>query len=177
MTETSPVSTQTLPGDTLEHQTATVGRAHPHVEIRIADPTTGETLDRGVPGEFCTRGYSVMTGYWNDAERTADSDRRRRVDAHRRSGGDGRRRLRRDRRADQGHGDPRRREHLPPRDRGVPLHASRRGGRPGDRCSRPQVRRGAGRLDQAAPGRGDHRRDGAGLLPRARSPTSRCRAT
>ncbi len=71
MTETSPVSTQTVTGDTLEHQTATVGRAHPHVEIRIADPDTGETLERTVPGEFCTRGYSVMTGYWNDPERTA----------------------------------------------------------------------------------------------------------
>ncbi len=71
MTETSPVSTQTLPDDSLEHRTATVGRVHPHVEIRIADPDTGLTLDRGEPGEFCTRGYSVMTGYWNDADRTA----------------------------------------------------------------------------------------------------------
>jgi fatty-acyl-CoA synthase len=71
MTETSPVSTQTVPGDTLEHQTATVGRVHPHVEIRIADPDTGATLERGIPGEFCTRGYSVMAGYWNDPERTA----------------------------------------------------------------------------------------------------------
>jgi fatty-acyl-CoA synthase len=71
MTETSPVSTQTLRGDTLEHQTATVGRAHPHVEIRIADPATGQTIGRGETGEFCTRGYSVMTGYWNDPERTA----------------------------------------------------------------------------------------------------------
>ena len=71
MTETSPVSTQTLRGDTLEHQTATVGRAHPHVEIRIADQSTGHTLERGEAGEFCTRGYSVMTGYWNDPERTA----------------------------------------------------------------------------------------------------------
>ncbi len=71
MTETSPVSTQTLPGDTLDHQTATVGRVHPHVEIRIADPDTGTTLERNTPGEFCTRGYSVMTGYWNDADRTA----------------------------------------------------------------------------------------------------------
>ncbi len=71
MTETSPVSTQTVPGDTLEHQTATVGRAHPHVEIRIADPETGATVDRKVPGEFCTRGYSVMTGYWNDPDKTA----------------------------------------------------------------------------------------------------------
>ena len=73
MTETSPVSTQTLPGDSLHHQTATVGRAHPHVEIRVADPETGATLPRGTPGEFCTRGYSVMTGYWNDPDRTAEA--------------------------------------------------------------------------------------------------------
>ena len=73
MTETSPVSTQTLPEDSLHHRTATVGRAHPHVEIRVADPESGETLPRGATGEFCTRGYSVMTGYWNDAERTADA--------------------------------------------------------------------------------------------------------
>jgi fatty-acyl-CoA synthase len=73
MTETSPVSTQTLPDDSLHHRTATVGRAHPHVEIRIADPATGETLERGATGEFCTRGYSVMSGYWNDVERTAEA--------------------------------------------------------------------------------------------------------
>jgi fatty-acyl-CoA synthase len=71
MTETSPVSTQTLPGDSLHHRTETVGAAHPHVEIRIADPERGSTLGRGEPGEFCTRGYSVMTGYWNEPERTA----------------------------------------------------------------------------------------------------------
>ena len=71
MTETSPVSTQTLPGDSLHHRTETVGAAHPHVEIRIADPESGTTLGRGEPGEFCTRGYSVMTGYWSDPERTA----------------------------------------------------------------------------------------------------------
>ncbi len=71
MTETSPVSTQTLPDDSIEHRTATVGKVHPHVEIRIADPDTGVTLDRGEPGEFCTRGYSVMTGYWNDPDKTA----------------------------------------------------------------------------------------------------------
>jgi fatty-acyl-CoA synthase len=70
MTETSPVSTQTLPDDSLHHRTATVGRAHPHVEIRIADPETGATLERGEVGEFCTRGYSVMQGYWDDAART-----------------------------------------------------------------------------------------------------------
>jgi fatty-acyl-CoA synthase len=73
MTETSPVSTQTLPDDSLHHRTATVGRAHPHVEIRVADPTTGATLERGATGEFCTRGYSVMTGYWNDDARTAEA--------------------------------------------------------------------------------------------------------
>lgn len=73
MTETSPVSTQTLPDDSLEHRTATVGRVHPHVEIRIADPETNETLPRGATGEFQTRGYSVMRGYWNDDERTAAS--------------------------------------------------------------------------------------------------------
>lgn len=73
MTETSPVSTQTLPGDSLHHRTATVGRAHPHVEIRVADPETGETLPRGTAGEFCTRGYSVMSGYWNDPAKTAEA--------------------------------------------------------------------------------------------------------
>jgi fatty-acyl-CoA synthase len=73
MTETSPVSTQTLPDDSLHHRTATVGRAHPHVEIRVADPTTGATLERGQPGEFCTRGYSVMQGYWNDPAKTAEA--------------------------------------------------------------------------------------------------------
>ena len=73
MTETSPVSTQTLPDDSLHHRTATVGKAHPHVEIRVADPQTGATLPRGETGEFCTRGYSVMTGYWNDAEKTGQA--------------------------------------------------------------------------------------------------------
>ncbi len=71
MTETSPVSTQTLPGDTIEHRTESVGVVHPHVEIRVCDPATGETIDRGETGEFCTRGYSVMQGYWNDPEKTA----------------------------------------------------------------------------------------------------------
>jgi fatty-acyl-CoA synthase len=73
MTETSPVSCQTPIGDTLAHQTQTVGVAHPHVEVRIADPATGETLPRGERGEFCTRGYSVMQGYWNEPEKTAGS--------------------------------------------------------------------------------------------------------
>ena len=77
MTETSPVSCQTRVDDDLERRTATIGRAHPHVEIKIVDPETGATVPRGEPGEFCTRGYSVMLGYWEDAERTSqaiDSD-------------------------------------------------------------------------------------------------------
>ncbi|HEY3527897.1 MAG TPA: AMP-binding protein [Nocardioides sp.] len=64
MTETSPVSTQTRTDDDLDRRTATIGRVHPHVEIKIVDPATGETVERGQPGEFCTRGYSVMLGYW-----------------------------------------------------------------------------------------------------------------
>jgi len=73
MTETSPVSCQTRSDDDLERRTATIGRVHPHVEIKIVDPATGETLERGATGEFCTRGYSVMLGYWDDAEKTAEA--------------------------------------------------------------------------------------------------------
>ena len=73
MTETSPVSTQTLADDNIDRRTATVGRAHPHVEIKIVDPDTGQIVPRGRTGEFCTRGYSVMLGYWNDPARTADA--------------------------------------------------------------------------------------------------------
>jgi len=73
MTETSPVSTQTAVDDPLERQVGTVGRVHPHVEVKIVDPATGEVTERGVAGELCTRGYSVMRGYWNDVERTAEA--------------------------------------------------------------------------------------------------------
>lgn len=73
MTETSPVSTQTMTTDSIERRVSTVGRVHPHVEIKIIDPETGETLERGRDGELCTRGYSVMLGYWNDQERTRAS--------------------------------------------------------------------------------------------------------
>ncbi|BBZ64441.1 AMP-binding protein [Mycolicibacterium monacense] len=73
MTETSPVSCQTLIDDDLDRRTATIGRAHPHVEVKIVDPDTGETVERGEPGEFCTRGYSVMLGYWNDPDKTAQA--------------------------------------------------------------------------------------------------------
>jgi len=73
MTETSPVSCQTRSDDDLERRTASIGRAHPHVEIKIVDPATGETVERGEPGEFCTRGYSVMLGYWHDPEKTKEA--------------------------------------------------------------------------------------------------------
>jgi fatty-acyl-CoA synthase len=73
MTETSPVSCQTRSDDDLDRRTSTIGRVHPHVEIKIVDPATGETVERGEPGEFCTRGYSVMLGYWDDPEKTAEA--------------------------------------------------------------------------------------------------------
>ncbi|MGX9790008.1 AMP-binding protein [Mycobacterium sp. MMS18-G62] len=73
MTETSPVSCQTLIDDDLQSRTATVGRVHPHVEIKIVDPDSGLIVKRGEPGEFCTRGYSVMLGYWNDIERSREA--------------------------------------------------------------------------------------------------------
>ena len=73
MTETSPVSCQTLHDDDLDRRTATIGRAHPHIEVKIVDPETGDVVDRGQPGEFCTRGYSVMLGYWENPEKTAEA--------------------------------------------------------------------------------------------------------
>jgi len=73
MTETSPVSCQTRSDDDLDRRTASIGRAAPHVEIKIVDPATGETVERGETGEFCTRGYSVMLGYWNEPEKTAEA--------------------------------------------------------------------------------------------------------
>jgi fatty-acyl-CoA synthase len=73
MTETSPVSTQTRRDDTLVRRVATVGRPAPHVEIKIVDPDTGVTVERGQPGELCTRGYSVMLGYWDEPDRTREA--------------------------------------------------------------------------------------------------------
>jgi fatty-acyl-CoA synthase len=73
MTETSPVSTMTRRGDTLEHRTQTVGRTMPRLESQIIDPGTGEVLERGQIGELCTRGYAVMQGYWNQPEKTAEA--------------------------------------------------------------------------------------------------------
>ena len=73
MTETSPVSTQTSAGDSLDKRVSTVGRVHPHVEVRIVDPETGDTVPRGRAGEFMTRGYSVMLGYWDDEARSTEA--------------------------------------------------------------------------------------------------------
>jgi fatty-acyl-CoA synthase len=72
MTETSPVSTQTGAGDPLEKRVTTVGRVHPHVEVKIVDTDDGAVVPRGATGELCTRGYSVMLSYWDDPEGTAD---------------------------------------------------------------------------------------------------------
>jgi fatty-acyl-CoA synthase len=70
MTETSPVSTQSATDDPLDKRVSTVGRVHPHVEVKIVDPATGEVVRRGMPGELCSRGYIVMRGYWNNDEAT-----------------------------------------------------------------------------------------------------------
>jgi fatty-acyl-CoA synthase len=73
MTETSPVSTQTSPDDPLDKRVGTVGRVHPHVEVKVVDPDSGEIGDFDQPGELCTRGYSVMLGYWNNSDATAEA--------------------------------------------------------------------------------------------------------
>ncbi|MFF2353246.1 AMP-binding protein [Kitasatospora sp. NPDC058115] len=73
MTETSPVSTQTRAEDPLERRVSTVGRVGPHLEVKVADPQSGGTVPRGTPGELCTRGYSVMLGYWDQPDRTAEA--------------------------------------------------------------------------------------------------------
>jgi fatty-acyl-CoA synthase len=71
MTETSPVSAQTRADDDMERRVSTVGRVHPHVEVKVVSPDTGLVLPRGDTGELCTRGYSVMLGYWNDPQQTS----------------------------------------------------------------------------------------------------------
>jgi len=73
MTETSPVSTQTAIDDPINKRVSTVGLVHPHLEVKIIDPENGHVVSRGAPGELCTRGYSVMLGYWRDAEKTAEA--------------------------------------------------------------------------------------------------------
>jgi fatty-acyl-CoA synthase len=71
MTETAPLSTQTSVDDSIDKRVTTVGRVHPHVEVKIVDPATGVTVLRGTPGEQCTRGYGVMLGYWDDPAATS----------------------------------------------------------------------------------------------------------
>jgi fatty-acyl-CoA synthase len=74
MTETSPVSVQTAADDPVAMRVGSVGRVHPHLEVKVIDPGSGETVARGdAAGELCTRGYSVMAGYWEDPERTAEA--------------------------------------------------------------------------------------------------------
>jgi fatty-acyl-CoA synthase len=73
MTETSPVSTMTRMDDDLARRTGTVGRVMPHLEVKVVDPVTGRTVARGEPGELCTRGYSVMLGYWEQPDKTAEA--------------------------------------------------------------------------------------------------------
>jgi fatty-acyl-CoA synthase len=73
MTETSPVSTQTAFDDPVDKRVGSVGRVHPHVEVKVVSPDGGDTVARGEPGELCTRGYSVMAGYWSEPERTAEA--------------------------------------------------------------------------------------------------------
>ncbi len=73
MTETSPVSTQTTADDDMDRRVSTVGRVHPHVEVKIVDPESGRVLPTDTPGELCTRGYSVMLGYWNEPDKTAEA--------------------------------------------------------------------------------------------------------
>ena len=136
----------------LAQRTETVGRTMPHLESRIVDPVTGGVLERGEIGELCTRGYAVMSGYWNQPDKTAEAID---ADGWMHTGDlarmdDGR--LRRDRGPDQGHGDPRRRERLSARNRGIPLHPPRHPGRAGDRRPGREVRRGADGLRHPKPG-------------------------
>lgn len=159
MTETSPVSTQTRADDSVDRRVGTVGRVGPHLEIKVVDPATGETVPRGVVGEFCTRGYSVMAGYWNDPQKTAEV-----IDA------DGWMHT-----GDLAEMDPSgyvriagrikdlvvrgRREHLAAGDRGTPPHASRYCRRSRHRGARRQIRRrahGGGQAEKRRAGT-DHR--------------------
>ena len=138
MTETSPVSFQSGTDDPLERRVSTVGRIHPHVEVKIVD-AEGRIVPRGTAGELCTRGYSVMRGYWDEPERTAEAIDPARWMHTGDLADDRRRGLLQHRRPDQGHGDPRRREHLSARGRGVPLRPPRRARRAVLRRAGPEV--------------------------------------
>lgn len=75
MTETSPVSFQTSIDDPVARRVGTIGHVHPHLEVKVVDPVSGEIVARGQPGELCTRGYSVMLGYWDEPEMTGEAIR------------------------------------------------------------------------------------------------------
>ena len=130
MTETSPVSFQTEPDDSLELRVGTVGRVHPHVQVKIVD-ADGRVVPRGVAGELLDSRLQRDARLLGGARAHAGRDRRGRLDAHRRFGGHRRAGLLQHRRAGEGHDHPRRREYFSARDRGVPLSTSggvRRGG-------------------------------------------------
>ena len=156
MTETSPVSFQTDPDDSLERRVATIGRVQPHLEVKAID-AEGRITARGDPGEFCTRGYSVMLGYGRSGPNSG-GDRLRRLDAHgghrcyRRGG------LRQHSRTDQGHGDSWRRERLSTRGRGVPLYSPQGRRSTGGGSTRRSVGRRALRLDSTRCRRNQQRR-------------------
>ena len=176
MTETSPVSTQCATDDPVERRVSTVGQVLPHIEIKIVD-AEGKAVPRGETGEFCTRGYSVMKGYWNDAEKTAEAideagwmhtgdlatmDEQGYVNIVGRlkdmviRGG----------------------ENVYPREIEEFLYRHPEDpGRPGDRRARPALRRGDLRLDQAARRQDARRPRRSANSARARSPTTRSRAT
>ena len=123
MTETSPVSTQSALDDPLDKRVGTVGRVHPHVEVKVVDPETDAIVERGGSGELCTRGYSVMLGYWNN-----DAATRAAIDAARWMHTGDLATMDEDGYVNivgphQGHDHSRRGEHLPARGRGISLHA------------------------------------------------------
>ena len=178
MTETSPVSTQTRPTTTWSAGCRPSAGCTRTSRSRSSTRRPAWCCRAARPGELCTRGYSVMLGYWDEPEKTAEA-----IDAARwmHTGDlavmdDGR--LPEHRRPDQGHGHPRRRERLPARGRGVPLQPTRR-----SRTSRSigvpgrEVRRGAVRLGEAAARRRADRRGASGRSARARSRTTRSRGT
>ena len=136
LTEASPVFTQTRPTTRSSCSVETVGRGTPEIEVRDRRPRDRRGLPPGVPGELLCRGYNIMKGYYKMPEATGAGHRRRRLAALRRPRHGRRGRLLPHHRPDQGHDHPRRREHLPARDRGVPPTHARRPGRPGRRGRR-----------------------------------------
>ena len=177
MTETSPVSTQTGADDPLEKRVGTVGRVHPHVEVKIVDPENGAIVAarrarRAVHARL-QRHARLLGGPREDRRR----DRPRALDAHRRPRADGRRGLRQDRRPHQGHGHPRRRERLPARDRGVPDGPPGHRRRAGRRRARPALRRGADGLHRHPRRRRARPRGRGRVLPGQDRPLQGARAT